>query len=116
MTAAESCRSSRARRPGEWPRCDGGSRAGLAAVLTAIPDRSVVLLDGLVASAAPGVVGAQGRRLRLVVLVHMPLGQGPTAAVGADHRSDHRADRRAGDHASLSPRRGRVWRPVRTVR
>lgn len=73
--------------PGEWPRSGTGSRAGLAAVLTAVPDRSVVLLDGLVASAAPDVVGAQGSRLRLVVLVHMPLGPGPTAGVGADHRA-----------------------------
>jgi glycosyltransferase involved in cell wall biosynthesis len=33
-----------------------------------------VLLDGLVASTAPDVLVPQARRLRLVVLVHMPLG------------------------------------------
>jgi glycosyltransferase involved in cell wall biosynthesis len=34
------------------------------------------LLDGLVASTAPEVLVRQARRLRLVVLVHMPLGHG----------------------------------------
>ena len=36
-----------------------------------------MLLDGLVASAAPEVLVPQARRLRLVVLVHMPLGHRP---------------------------------------
>ena len=48
-----------------------------------IPDGAVVLLDGLVASAAPDVLVPQARRLRLVVLVHMPLGHRP-ADDGAD--------------------------------
>jgi glycosyltransferase involved in cell wall biosynthesis len=37
----------------------------------------VVLLDGLIASAAPEALVPQARRLRQVVLVHMPLGHRP---------------------------------------
>jgi glycosyltransferase involved in cell wall biosynthesis len=47
----------------------------LAAALLEIPDGSVVLLDGLVASPAPDVLVPESRRLRLVALVHMPFGQ-----------------------------------------
>jgi glycosyltransferase involved in cell wall biosynthesis len=47
----------------------------LGAALALIPDNSVVLLDGLVALPAPEVVVPESRRLRLVALVHMPLGQ-----------------------------------------
>ncbi|MBS1880585.1 MAG: glycosyltransferase family 4 protein, partial [Actinobacteria bacterium] len=38
---------------------------------------AVVLLDGLIASTAPEVLVSQASRLRLVVLVHMPLGHRP---------------------------------------
>jgi glycosyltransferase involved in cell wall biosynthesis len=58
---------------GAWPRPSGTERADLARVLCAVPDNAVVLLDGLVASAVPDVLVPQARRLRLVVLVHMPL-------------------------------------------
>jgi glycosyltransferase involved in cell wall biosynthesis len=47
-----------------------------------IPDDALVLLDGLVASTAPEVLVPHARRLRMVVLVHMPLGHRP-----ADHRA-----------------------------
>ena len=43
-------------------------------VLAPLPDGAVVMLDGLVSSAAPEVLVPQARRLRLVPLVHMPLG------------------------------------------
>ena len=56
-----------------WPRPDATGHAALAAVLAALPDDAVVLLDGLVACAAPGVVTGESGRLRLVVLVHLPL-------------------------------------------
>jgi glycosyltransferase involved in cell wall biosynthesis len=62
---------------GCWPRADAASFAALAGVVQRIPDDAVVLLDGLVASTAPEVLVPQARRLRLVVLVHMPLGAGP---------------------------------------
>jgi glycosyltransferase involved in cell wall biosynthesis len=59
---------------GAWPSPRPAERAGLAEVLATVPDNAVVLLDGLVASAVPDVLLPQARRLRLVVLVHMPLG------------------------------------------
>jgi glycosyltransferase involved in cell wall biosynthesis len=59
---------------GAWPRPSVAERAELARVLAGLPDNSVVLLDGLVASAVPDVLVPAARRLRLVVLVHMPLG------------------------------------------
>jgi glycosyltransferase involved in cell wall biosynthesis len=62
---------------GFWDRPDPTALAGLAGVLQGIPDGAVVLLDGLVASTAPAVLVPQASRLRLVVLVHMPLGDRP---------------------------------------
>jgi glycosyltransferase involved in cell wall biosynthesis len=49
----------------------------LARAVRLIPDGAVVLLDGLIACAAPETLVPQGRRLRQVVLVHMPLGHRP---------------------------------------
>ena len=62
--------------PGAWPRPDAAAYAALADTVRRIPDGAVALLDGLVASTAPEVLVAQANRLRLVPLVHMPLGQG----------------------------------------
>jgi glycosyltransferase involved in cell wall biosynthesis len=63
---------------GSWPRPDAASYAALASAVARIPDGAVVLLDGLVASTAPDVLVPAARRLRLVALVHMPLGHEPT--------------------------------------
>jgi glycosyltransferase involved in cell wall biosynthesis len=62
--------------PGAWPRPDAAAYAALASVVQGIPDGSLALLDGLVASTAPEVLVPQANRMRLVALVHMPLGQG----------------------------------------
>jgi glycosyltransferase involved in cell wall biosynthesis len=62
--------------PGSWPRPGAASSAALAGAVQQIPDGAVVLLDGLVASTAPEVLVPEASRLRLVVLVHMPLGHG----------------------------------------
>jgi glycosyltransferase involved in cell wall biosynthesis len=62
--------------PGSWPRPDAGAYAALAGVVERIPDGALALFDGLVASTAPEVLVPQTSRLRLVALVHMPLGQG----------------------------------------
>ena len=66
---------------GSWPRPDVQSRDALATVVGAIPDGSAALVDGLVASPSAGVLVPHTARLRLVVLVHMPLGAGPEGAV-----------------------------------
>jgi glycosyltransferase involved in cell wall biosynthesis len=63
--------------PGFWSMPDETSFAALADAVRRIPDRAVVLLDGLIASMAPGVLVSHACRLRLVVLVHMPLGHRP---------------------------------------
>jgi glycosyltransferase involved in cell wall biosynthesis len=60
--------------PGAWPHPDGPARSALASVLEHAPDGAAVLLDGLVASTAPDVLVPEADRLRLVALVHMPLG------------------------------------------
>jgi glycosyltransferase involved in cell wall biosynthesis len=62
--------------PGPWPLPDSAALAALAGVLAEIPDGSVVLVDGLVASTVPELLVPQTGRLCLVVLVHMPLGGG----------------------------------------
>ncbi|MEA2382493.1 MAG: hypothetical protein QOH72_2464 [Solirubrobacteraceae bacterium] len=62
---------------GAWPRPGAEDHAALARAIRRIPDGAVVLLDGLIASAAPEALVPQARRLRQVVLVHMPLGHRP---------------------------------------
>jgi glycosyltransferase involved in cell wall biosynthesis len=63
---------------GFWERPGAASFAALAEALRQIPDDAVVLLDGLIASTAPEVLVPQASRLRLIVLVHMPLGHRPS--------------------------------------
>jgi glycosyltransferase involved in cell wall biosynthesis len=76
--------------PGSWPRPDAAAYAALADVVERIPNDSVVLIDGLVASTAPEVLVPQASRLRLVVLVHMPLGHRPADdGVGDARRREH---------------------------
>jgi glycosyltransferase involved in cell wall biosynthesis len=59
---------------GEWPWPDEDGRLALAAVLETPPDGALTLVDGLLASAVPELLLPAARRLRLVVLLHMPLG------------------------------------------
>jgi len=59
---------------GAWPRLDDAGRAALGGALAGIPDGGTALVDGLVASAAPEVLGSERARIRLVALVHLPLG------------------------------------------
>jgi glycosyltransferase involved in cell wall biosynthesis len=66
---------------GFWSRPDAASFAALYDVLDEIPDGAVALVDGLIASTAPEVLVPRTRRLRLVVLVHMPLGDDAERAV-----------------------------------
>jgi glycosyltransferase involved in cell wall biosynthesis len=79
---------------GSWPHPDPAARAAVARVLAGIPDGAPVLVDGLVGSGIPDVVVPEARRLRLAVLVHLPLGH------AADDGTGHDADR------------GKAWRPA----
>ena len=96
----------------QWP--DPAARAALSGVVTGIPDDAVVLIDGLIASTAPEILVPAARRLRLVVLVHMPLGAGPLNIRPLDSGSLNSgslnsvptdagfADARIQEHAALS--------------
>jgi len=64
--------------PGSWPTPVASARAALVGTLAAVADGAVVLVDGLIASAVPDVLVPEADRLRLVVLLHMPLGDGRT--------------------------------------
>jgi glycosyltransferase involved in cell wall biosynthesis len=59
--------------PGQWPRPAAADRDRMSRVLAEIPDGSTVLLDGLVACGVPETLAPHAARLRLVVLVHLPL-------------------------------------------
>ena len=59
---------------GTWPRPDDGARAELDRALAGVPAGAGVLLDGLVACGVPEVVAPHASRLKLAVLVHLPLG------------------------------------------
>ncbi|MEV5006894.1 glycosyltransferase family 4 protein [Streptomyces sp. NPDC056159] len=71
---------------GSWPRPDARARDELASFLRELPDGAVVLLDGLVACGVPETVVPEAERLRLAVLVHLPLGDetGLDPAVAAE--------------------------------
>jgi glycosyltransferase involved in cell wall biosynthesis len=76
--------------PDAFPHLAVAGHAALARAVERIPDGAVVLIDGLIASAAPEVLVPQARRLRLVVLVHMPLGHRPPNGDGAAVRARER--------------------------
>ena len=63
------------RRPaaGAWPRPTQEDLDAFGRMLRHLPDDAVVLVDGLIASAAAGALVPESARLRLVALVHMPL-------------------------------------------
>ncbi|MFC0106869.1 glycosyltransferase family 4 protein [Kibdelosporangium aridum subsp. largum] len=58
---------------GTWPTPDDKARQDLASALARMDEGATVLIDGLVACGVPEVVVPQARRLRLAVLVHLPL-------------------------------------------
>ncbi|MDQ0752635.1 glycosyltransferase involved in cell wall biosynthesis [Streptomyces africanus] len=82
---------------GDWPRPGAAARTELARALSGLPDGAVVLLDGLVACGVPEIVVPEAERLRMVVLVHLPLGDetGLDPAVAAELDAKERAVLRA---------------------
>ncbi|MFE1768310.1 glycosyltransferase family 4 protein [Streptomyces angustmyceticus] len=113
---------------GGWPRPDAAAQAELGRYLAALPDGAVVLLDGLVACGVPEVLVPEAARLRLAVLVHLPLadetGLDPALAAELDARERRTlhaagavvatsawAARRLVDHHRLDADRVHVARP-----
>jgi glycosyltransferase involved in cell wall biosynthesis len=76
---------------GAWPEPGAGARAELARIVSAIPNGETVLIDGLIASPAAGQLLPHSGRLRITVLLHMPL----TAAGDTRHDASERAVLRA---------------------
>jgi glycosyltransferase involved in cell wall biosynthesis len=76
---------------GSWPRPDAAARASVTGVIAEMPDGAVVLIDGLIASTVPEVLVPQAGRLNLVILVHMPLGDGLPGEAVPDARIQERA-------------------------
>lgn len=70
---------------GGWPKPDARAYADLDGVIGSIPDDALVVVDGLIASTAPDVLVPATVRLRLVVLVHMPLVTDPPPGDNQDH-------------------------------
>jgi glycosyltransferase involved in cell wall biosynthesis len=68
-----------------------GARADLARVVSAIPDGETVLIDGLIASPAATELLPQTGRLRMTVLLHMPV----STAVDAHHDASAERSERA---------------------
>ncbi|MGW7489132.1 glycosyltransferase family 4 protein [Streptomyces sp. NPDC054786] len=114
--------------PGSGPQPDAAARAGLERYVAALPDGAVVLLDGLVACGVPEILVPEADRLRLAVLVHLPLadetGLDPALAaeldalerrtlhaVGAVVATSEWAARRLVAHHGLAAERVHVARP-----
>jgi glycosyltransferase involved in cell wall biosynthesis len=75
---------------GDWPRPRDTS--ALRQALARIPDGDVVLIDGLVGCGVPEVVVPHARRLRIAVLVHLPLAD----ETGLDEETSRLLDGREG--------------------
>jgi glycosyltransferase involved in cell wall biosynthesis len=60
-----------------WPVPGSGAGADLARVVSAIPDGDSVLIDGLIASPAAAQLLPHTGRIRMTVLLHMPLATAP---------------------------------------
>ena len=70
-----------------WPVRGSGARTDLARVVSAIPDGETVLIDGLIASPAAAQLLPHTGRIRMTVLLHMPL------ATAVDTHHDASAER-----------------------
>lgn len=70
--------------PDGYPTPDTSNLEKTDDILTAIPDDTLVVFDGLAFSALPGLVGKHASRLRFVALVHHPLAD--ESGISSDQR------------------------------
>jgi glycosyltransferase involved in cell wall biosynthesis len=79
---------------GAWPAPGPDARADLARIVSAIPDGETALIDGLIASPAAAQLLPHAGRIRMTVLLHMPLATALDAPNDADHdTSQERSER-----------------------
>jgi glycosyltransferase involved in cell wall biosynthesis len=78
--------------PGSFPFPSDADRQFVAASLAALPDGTLVVIDGLALGTLPGLARAQYERLRLVGLVHHPLAleSGAPSATAARFAAEER--------------------------
>ncbi len=78
--------------PGSWPTPSPHSGRALGASLSDIPDGATVLIDGLVGCGVPEILEPHASRLRLALLVHLPLSDetGLDPALAAELRARER--------------------------
>jgi glycosyltransferase involved in cell wall biosynthesis len=70
-----------------WPVPDSGARAELDRIVSAIPDGEIAMIDGLIASPTAAQLLPHTGRIRMTVLLHMPL------ATAVDTHHDASAER-----------------------
>jgi len=78
-----------------WPVPGPDARADLARIVSAIPDGETVLIDGLIASPAGAQLLPHTGRIRMTVLLHMPLATVPDAHDDASAQRSERVVLRA---------------------
>ena len=80
---------------GAWPDPGSGARADLARIVSAIPGGETVLIDGLIASPAAAQLLPHTGRIRMTVLLHMPLATALDAHADASAQRSERVVLRA---------------------
>ena len=80
---------------GAWPEPGPRARAALASVVSAVPDGDAVLIDGLIASLAAAQLLPHAGRIRMTVLLHMPLATAFETRHGASAQRSERVVLRA---------------------
>ncbi len=78
-----------------WPVPDSVARADLARIIAAIPDDEIALIDGLIASPTAAQLLPHAGRIRMTVLLHMPLATALDTRLDASAQRSERAVLRA---------------------